>query len=115
MKRKNRLKIKPFSSRLPLIVLFLLSLLFVLNRYVFSNDRPTILKKRGVILPQFVGRCLLADLLYRARMTQQDLADKTGIPKQQINRYVNNKTMMSYPTARLIASVLNCAMEDLYE
>jgi DNA-binding XRE family transcriptional regulator len=112
---KNRLKTKPFSFRLPIVVLFLLSLLLLLNRYVLSNDCPPIRKKRGVILPQVVGRCLLADLLDKAGMTQQELADKTGIPKQQINRYVLNKTMMSYPTARIIASVLNCAMEDLYE
>lgn len=113
---KNRLKIKPSSLRCSsVVVLFLLFLLFLLNRHVLSFDRPPNRKKRGAILPQVVGRCLLADLLDKAGLTQQELADKTGIPKQQINRYVLNKTIMSYQTARIIASVLKCAMEDLYE
>lgn len=62
-----------------------------------------------------VGKCLLADILTKADMTQQDLAIKLNIPKQQINKYVKNKQYMSYNTAREIADILDCLMEDLYE
>lgn len=66
-------------------------------------------------MPYRVGRCLLADLLNRAGMSQQDLALKVDIPKQQINKYVRGPRQMSYKTARAIANALNCSMEDLYE
>lgn len=115
MSKKNRLKSKPFSSRLPIAVLFLLFLLFLLDRQVVSFDLPPIKKKRGVILSHGVGRCLLADLLRKAGMTQQELAIKLNIPKQQVNKYVHNKQQMSYKKAREIAYLLNCSMEDLYE
>ncbi|EDX70386.1 conserved hypothetical protein [Bacillus cereus NVH0597-99] len=35
--------------------------------------------------------------------------------KQQIHSYANNNTVMSYQTAKNIASQLNVKMEDLYE
>lgn len=66
-------------------------------------------------MPHSVGRCLLADLLRKAGMTQQELALKLNIPKQQVNKYVNNKQQMSYKKAREISYLLNCSMEDLYE
>jgi putative transcriptional regulator len=113
--KKNRLIIKPFYYHLPFAVLFLLFLLFLLDRRFPSIDHPLIRKKRGVILPHVVGRCLLADLLRRAGMTQQELATRLGVPKQQINKYVNNRQQMSYKTAREIAYIINCSMEDLYE
>ncbi|UGB31665.1 helix-turn-helix transcriptional regulator [Metabacillus sp. B2-18] len=116
MSKKNRLKFKPFSSpHLPIVVLFLLFLLFLLDRQIVSFNLPPIKKKRGVILPHSVGRCLLADLLRKAGMTQQELALKLNIPKQQVNKYVNNKQQMSYKKAREISYLLNCSMEDLYE
>ncbi|WP_262372759.1 helix-turn-helix transcriptional regulator [Sutcliffiella horikoshii] len=62
-----------------------------------------------------VGSCLLADLLDKAGMTQQDLAAKVDTSKQQINKYVNNHQVMSYGMARNVAKILNVAMEDLYE
>lgn len=66
-------------------------------------------------MPYRVGRCLLADLLKKAGMTQQELALKLNVPKQQINKYVHNRQQMAYKTAREIAQILNCSMEDLYE
>ncbi|OIK13554.1 transcriptional regulator [Bacillus sp. MUM 116] len=62
-----------------------------------------------------IGKCLLQNLLRRKRMTQQELADRTGKTKQTISRYINNQSIMSYETAINIAAELDCTMEDLYE
>lgn len=62
-----------------------------------------------------VGRCLLRNRLEEAHMSQAELAEKLGITKQQINKYINNINVMSYQTAYNIASILKCDMEDLYE
>lgn len=62
-----------------------------------------------------VGRCLLSDILAELRMTQQDLADKMNVTKQQINSYATNKAIMSLLTAKNIAAILGCSVEDLYE
>lgn len=62
-----------------------------------------------------VGKCLLADLLKKSDLTQQQLAEMVNIPKQQINKYVNDHQMMSYKTARKISKVIGCQMEELYE
>lgn len=113
--KKNRLMVKPLFYPDPSFVHLLLLLLFLLDRQLLSIDHPLIRKKRGVILPHNVGRCLLAELLKRAGMTQQELATRLGVPKQQINKYVNNRCQMSYKKARKIAYILNCPMEDLYE
>lgn len=59
--------------------------------------------------------CLLTDLLKNAGMTQKELADKIGVPKQQINKYVKNQRRMSYNTAQKVAEALNCSMDQLYE
>ncbi|MGG4155806.1 helix-turn-helix domain-containing protein [Peribacillus muralis] len=48
-------------------------------------------------------------------MTQQELAEQTGMTKQTISRYANNSHVMSYQAALNIAKKLNCQMEDLYE
>lgn len=62
-----------------------------------------------------VGKCLLSDLLKQAHMSQQDLADKLCVTKQQINSYVTNKRIMSLQTAINIAAILNCNVNQLYE
>ena len=62
-----------------------------------------------------VGRCLLQDLLDERKMTQQELADKLGMKKQQIQNYVRKNRVMYLPIAKNIASTLNCCIEDLYE
>ena len=48
-------------------------------------------------------------------MTQQDLADLTGMTKQEINTYANNRRRMSLKTAKIIAIALKLHMDDLYE
>lgn len=62
-----------------------------------------------------VGRCLLAEILHSKRMSQQDLADKSGIHKTEINDYIHKRKGMSLRTARTLAKALNCYMDDLYE
>jgi plasmid maintenance system antidote protein VapI len=61
------------------------------------------------------GRCLLQEILDERNMTQTHLSIVTGIAKQQINDYVNNRRKMSLQTALLIAYVMKCNVTDLYE
>lgn len=62
-----------------------------------------------------VGRCLLLPILHERNMTQLELANKLGVTKQQINKYVHNTQKMSLEVAGNIAFILNCHAEDLYE
>jgi putative transcriptional regulator len=62
-----------------------------------------------------VGKCLLADRLKKADLTQSELAELTHIPKSTISEYVNNKHIMSLVTAKTIAHTLNCSIDDLYQ
>lgn len=62
-----------------------------------------------------VGKCLLGDRLKQVDLTQSQLAERTNIPKSQISEYVNNKHVMSLESARIIAFVLNCHIEELYQ
>jgi transcriptional regulator with XRE-family HTH domain len=48
-------------------------------------------------------------------MTQQELADKLDISKQQINSYATGRRVMTYQVAYNIASALRCEMSELYE
>lgn len=63
-----------------------------------------------------VGKCLLSDLLQEKRMTQQELADKLGVSRQQIKHYTSDDPrIMTLHIAKNIASILGCKVEDLYE
>lgn len=62
-----------------------------------------------------VERCLLLDLLRKRGMTQTDLADLLGIPKQRINEYVNDRHVMPYNIAYSISKTIHCDMADLYK
>jgi transcriptional regulator with XRE-family HTH domain len=62
-----------------------------------------------------VGKCRLGYLLKSRKITQQELAKKIGLTKQQISQYINNEIKMSYNTAYIIAKELNVPMESLYE
>lgn len=72
-------------------------------------------EERVSILAYKVGRCLLQSRLDDAHMTQQELANKMGVTKQQINKYVLDKQRMSIETAGNIAAILYCHIGDLYE
>ena len=62
-----------------------------------------------------VGKCLLLDILKQKNVTQQELAEKIGVTKQQINHYIKNRRIMSIQIAANIAYVLDCEIMDLYE
>jgi putative transcriptional regulator len=62
-----------------------------------------------------IGRCLLLELLDKYRMSQSELSEMTGISRSQINEYISNTRRMSLHNARIIAHVLRCNIEDLYE
>lgn len=64
---------------------------------------------------KIIGKCLLQKLLNDRRMTQTELADKTGIDHRQINSYIKSKRIMSLGNAKLIAFALKCSIDDLYE
>lgn len=65
----------------------------------------------------FAGRCLLRERLEEVGMTQTELANKLGLTKQQINKYlrVKNRVVMSLQTAVNIACIIGCDVKDLYE
>ena len=69
----------------------------------------------GTLLAYIVGKCQLQTLLDRNDMSQQELALRLGVTRQQINKYNKNKAVMSYQVAYNIAVVLGCSMSDLYE
>lgn len=61
------------------------------------------------------SKCLLASRLKKVGLTQEELSEITGIPKSQISEYANFRHTMSLKTAKTIAQVLNCHIDDLYQ
>lgn len=47
-------------------------------------------------------------------MSQTELAERLGVKRQQVNKYVNERQTMSYEIAYNISVILGCSMEDLY-
>lgn len=62
-----------------------------------------------------IVRCRIPDLLFRIGRTQSWLAEETGISKQRISAYVNLRVVMTIQIAKIIANVLKCNIDDLYE
>lgn len=62
-----------------------------------------------------ITRCLLQDILDKKGVTQQQLADITGIPASNISDYVHRRRFMSLTTAIKITHRLNVRLDDLYE
>ncbi|MEH7521731.1 helix-turn-helix transcriptional regulator [Bacillus sp. JJ1503] len=64
-----------------------------------------------------VGKCRIQELLDAKGMTQQELAAKTGMSKSFINDKVRNRGShgMWVDSAKKIAIVLDCSIDDLYE
>lgn len=61
-------------------------------------------------------RCRIPELLHRLGKNQQWLADMMGIDKSRISEIVNLREYnISIPRARLIAHLLRCSMDDLFE
>lgn len=69
----------------------------------------------GILLAYIVGKCQLKSLLDEKGMSQQELALRLGVTRQQINKYVKGAVVMSYQVAYNISLILKCSMSDLYE
>jgi transcriptional regulator with XRE-family HTH domain len=61
------------------------------------------------------GKCRLRYLLAERRISQDDLAHIIGMKRPQLNRYVNDDSKMTLPTAKTIAETLGVSIDDLYE
>lgn len=48
-------------------------------------------------------------------MEQTELAHRLNVTKQQINKYATGRQRMSLETAKNVAYILNCSIDDLYE
>ncbi|PKR83501.1 helix-turn-helix domain-containing protein [Heyndrickxia camelliae] len=66
-------------------------------------------------MSQSIGKCLLPMLLKKRKWTQVDLEAVTGIHRNQLSEYINNKRTMSLKNARIIANALRCHIDDLYD
>lgn len=55
----------------------------------------------------------LKSLLEEQWMSQQELADVTGISKSTISRYINKQCMPSVAALVNIAYALNCEIDDI--
>ena len=51
--------------------------------------------------------------LYDHKMTQKNLADKVGIPRELIGRYIKGERNPSFDTAIKIANVLGVTVDSL--
>jgi transcriptional regulator with XRE-family HTH domain len=70
-----------------------------------------------VFITYKVGRCRIQYLLDAKGMSQQELAVKSGMSKSFINDKVHNRGShgMWVDSAKKIATVLGCNIDDLYE
>jgi transcriptional regulator with XRE-family HTH domain len=57
----------------------------------------------------------LADMLHDANMTQQELADATGLSKATINAYIHKRKAPGLKAIINIAYVLNCSVDELID
>lgn len=69
----------------------------------------------GITLAYKVGKCQLPILLHKTGMSQQELATRLGVSRQQINKYNKNRVVMSYQVAYNVSVILGCSMSELYE
>ena len=55
----------------------------------------------------------LQEIMYLKCITQQELADRTGLSQPQINNYINGKNTPSFRVVDLIAKAIGCSTDDL--
>lgn len=55
----------------------------------------------------------LVDLLKEARMTQQELADATGLTKSAISNYINKRRMPNVRALINISEALDISLDEL--
>lgn len=61
-----------------------------------------------------IVRCRVPDLLRAKGWTQRDLAIRANKSDQEISDFCRLRKVMMIPTAKLIASILGCTIDDLY-
>lgn len=61
--------------------------------------------------PTHPGEILALDFLEPSKMTQQQLAQKMGVPIQRVNGLVNGRRAMTADTALLLAKVFEASPE----
>ncbi len=62
-----------------------------------------------------VGRSNIKRLLAQKGLTQSELAERLGMSRQQLNRYVQNQRIPNAEITKNIAVELDCEMDDLFE
>jgi transcriptional regulator with XRE-family HTH domain len=74
------------------------------------------LKKGGRRMAYRIGKCLLSDKLEELDMTPAELARRLGVHRQQIDKWVNDKSTMTMESAKNVATILGLEHGDqLYE
>lgn len=89
------------------------------SRVEFDSSENTIRHVRVVdrftdndILRKEIGRNIKKFIVYRG-MRQQDVSEKTGITQAMLSRYINGTSMPGIDKLHVLASVLNCRLDDL--
>lgn len=62
-----------------------------------------------------IGRCLLPQLLKKAKLSQIEFALRVGMSESTISHYTHNTRIMSLKNAKVIADELGVHIDDLYE
>lgn len=57
----------------------------------------------------------LSDMLQDAKMSQQELADATGLSKASISSYINKRKAPGLKAIINIAHALDCSVDDLMD
>lgn len=80
------------------------------------GTKYNVLRRPPILSEIIFGKCRIPELLSARSWSQANLADKTGISEQRISDYITgNRKSMALKTAFLIAHVLDCRIEELYE
>ncbi|PLR93235.1 helix-turn-helix transcriptional regulator [Bacillus sp. T33-2] len=62
-----------------------------------------------------IGKCLLSERLRQAGMTQAQLAERLGVTRQQVSKWVRGQQRMTLESAKNVSVILDCYIEDLFE
>jgi putative transcriptional regulator len=62
-----------------------------------------------------VGRCKIRDWRLQFDLTQNDLAEKSGVDRTNISKYEKGLNKPDLKNSMNIAAVFGCHIEDLYE
>lgn len=60
-------------------------------------------------------RCTIKIALFRKGMSQSDLAEKMNVSPQQVNNWVNGRSIPKMKTLLEMSEILECTINDFYE